>query len=455
MQRLAAALRVRRLGRASFSKVPESVEVEINSNANASPPALQSALGMGLSLPPSRAPLFRPSPLSAFARRYEPLLAALGVFSRRAAVGQASDDLWRSLEEQATQECWFGGAGGGAGGGLGLRRTWAAEHALLALHVWIVHCRLKVDYNVRDAADAAEGGHASRVVFSGRQMMDQLFSRFWEDTTLRIRNAGIQELSVNRQLGDVQKATFHDFFEYDGERRPGQSPAVSAPHARHPDPPRACPSLPPSLPPPSLAPSPAALRVEGDEDRMELAAAVWRAVFREDEAADSEAVLRLADYVQRETTSLLLQPREDVYRGWVMWGPCVGESAAQRLARQRSMLAGEWRDALDPAGRVFFYHTATHERRWTPPDEGLYPRRRFQLMQYLADKPECARRIGDSGEALRRAGLGAALQQAIPELPGRGEEGAAAPAGEAVSSASSSASSAPKAGEVFGKRASD
>jgi len=217
MQRLAAALRVRRIGRASFSSDSSPSSIASSPAAPASaPPSLQSALGMGLSLPPSRAPLFRPSPLSAFARRYEPLLSALGVFSRRAAVGQASDDLWRSVEEQATQECWFGGAGGGAQGGLGLRRTWAAEHALLALHLWIVHCRLKVDYDVRDAAGAAEGGRASRVVFSGRQMMEQLFSRFWEDTTLRIRNAGIQELSVNRQLGDVQKATFHDFFEYDG-----------------------------------------------------------------------------------------------------------------------------------------------------------------------------------------------------------------------------------------------
>lgn len=80
------------------------------------------------------------------------------------------------------------------------------------------------------------------------------------------------------------------------------------------------------------------------------------------------------------------QPKEDVYRGWLTWGPCVGETPEIRLDRQRRMLEGEWREAFHPDGRLFFYHTATHETRWEPPSEGLYERRRFALLKYMESK---------------------------------------------------------------------
>jgi len=137
----------------------------------------------------------------------------------------------------------------------------------------------------------------------------------------------------------------------------------------------------------------AALKVCDADDGMELAAAVWRGVFKEDEGADTEAVLALADYARREVLAVAQQPREDVYRGWVSWGPAAGEDAAARLARQRRMLEGEWRDALTPTGRLFFYHTASHERRWDAPAEGFYGRRRVALMRHLEAHPACAARL--------------------------------------------------------------
>lgn len=77
-------------------------------------------------------------------------------------------------------------------------------------------------------------------------------------------------------------------------------------------------------------------------------------------------------------------------RGWITWGPCVGETKEGRLARQRRMLEGEWRESLHPDGRVFFYHTTTHERRWEPPAEGLYARRRYALVQYFEAQKQAA-----------------------------------------------------------------
>ena len=173
-----------------------------------------------------------------------------------------------------------------------------------------------------------------------------------------------------------------------------------------------------------------------------------RGVFRESETSNTEAVLRLADYVRREVLSLLVvrragggsgecgrrrwrrgrteqetnkctrplssvphprhqQPKEDVYRGWITWGPVVGETDADRLARQRRMLEGEWREALHADGRVFFYHTATAERRWDPPPGGaLYGRRRFALQRYLEEN-EGAR--AGATAAMGAAGAAAAL----------------------------------------------
>jgi hypothetical protein len=100
----------------------------------------------------------------------------MGSFRASAKLGERSTDVFASLEEQATQNAWYEA--------LRLPRTWITEHSLLALHVWILHNRFKVDYNV----PATE--------FSGRRMQEELFERFWEDTTRRIRNAGVAELST-------------------------------------------------------------------------------------------------------------------------------------------------------------------------------------------------------------------------------------------------------------------
>ena len=153
---------------------------------------------------------------------------------------------------------------------------------------------------------------------------------------------------MNKQLENVQKFTFDDLFGYD-----------------------------------------AGIAVI-DDDNMELAAAIWKGVFREAEGADTESVLRLADYVRREVVNVMQHPKEDLYRGWIAWGPCVGESPLDRVERQKRMLAGEWREALHPDGRIFFYHTSTHERRWEAPAEGLYERRRFALTTYIDKKNAAA-----------------------------------------------------------------
>jgi len=62
---------------------------------------------------------------------------------------------------------------------LGLPRNWITEQALISLHIWLFHNRFKVDYNVPG-------------LYNGRRMQEELFERFWHDTTVRIRNAGVR-----------------------------------------------------------------------------------------------------------------------------------------------------------------------------------------------------------------------------------------------------------------------
>lgn len=177
---------------------------------------------------------------------------------------------------------------------------------------------------------------------------------------------------------------------------------------------------------------------------MELAAALWKGIFREDDAANSEGVLMLADYTRRELVSVLTQPKEDVYRGWISWGPCVGESPAQRTERQRRMLEGEWREALDLKGQVYFYHTASQERRWEPPAEGLYDRRRFALTRFLE-----ARSGGDAAALLDAGRKGASAKlEASGSGSGGSKDGQTTAAGGATGAAAGR--SAPAAGSATG-----
>jgi len=126
--------------------------------------------GTGVGLPASRPSYWQPTPPNVFVRRYYYLLKLLGVFSRKAEAGGSSEAIFRSIEEQATQSVWWDT--------LGLQRNWITEHAMISLHVWLLHNRFKVDFNVPG-------------LFNGRRMQEMLFERFWEDTTLRIRNAGV------------------------------------------------------------------------------------------------------------------------------------------------------------------------------------------------------------------------------------------------------------------------
>eukprot|EP01138_Halocafeteria_seosinensis_P006805 gb/GECG01006958.1/.p1 GENE.gb/GECG01006958.1/~~gb/GECG01006958.1/.p1 ORF type:complete len:416 (+),score=59.94 gb/GECG01006958.1/:1-1248(+) len=271
-------------------------------------------------IPTQRVPMYKPPPFTYKEKFFYPLRKAMGAYSKWAIMANNARTVFRSLEEQATQDCWFDA--------LGLDRTWLNEHNLIALHVWIVHRRHMIDlYGERE--------------FNGRLADKELFDYFWEDTQRRIRNAGVGEVSVNKQLEMVQKATFMDMFEYD-----------------------------------------AGIAVT-DDDNLELAGALFRGIFQSDENVNTETVLQLADWVREEVWNILTHPKEDFYRGWITWSPALGETKQDRVERQKQMFRGEWRESIWADGKIYFYNTVTGESTQEIPEEGLYSKRRWALQAHV------------------------------------------------------------------------
>ena len=75
------------------------------------------------------------------------------------------------------------------------------RHALINLHVWMVHNRLR------------SGG--KNVDSEGKVMQEQLYDRFWENTTERIRALGVPELTVNKHLKETQSLSFGSAMSFD------------------------------------------------------------------------------------------------------------------------------------------------------------------------------------------------------------------------------------------------
>lgn len=258
-------------------------------------------------------------------RMLYPLRKAIGAYSKWAVISENVAAVMRSCEEQATQEAWYTA--------LGLPRSFMTEHSLLALHLWMIHRRHVVDF--------WEPGE-----FCGRLSDKEMFEAFWQDTQRRIRAVGVTEMSVNKQLEHVQKATLMDMFELDT----------------------------------GLAAT--------DDENLSLAGALYRGLFQQDPDIPAERVLLMADWVRREVWNILTQPVEDVYRGWITWSPVLGESREQRLDRQKQLFDGsQWRDAVWIDGSVYFANPVTGERTRKleeVPAGALTGRRRWALIQHMA-----------------------------------------------------------------------
>ena len=184
------------------------------------------------------------------------LLGMLGYYGEESTRIRNAEALLQSCENQAARKAWYGRGR--------VPSEFRPKHAMLMTHVWLVHKRLM------------GGGGDSK---SNKLLQEALFDELWENTQLRIRNMGINELMVNKNLGDVQKYSFPMLLSFD------QAVAEADP-----------------------------------EERLDhLGAAAWRNIWLADRKLTVEHCMEMAAYIERAQAMLEKTDVEAVKEGRIAW----------------------------------------------------------------------------------------------------------------------------------------
>lgn len=179
---------------------------------------------------------------------------------------------------------------------------------MLVLHVWMIHTRLKTVFK--------EGG---------RQLQEHLFERVWEAARREVRHLGVPEISVNKTVQSLQQVSFGAMISYDAGLE------------------------------------------ETDDDELALGSALWRNLFAGAQVPEDN-VLRVAEYVRREVAAIHALPLDHFAAGFIPFGPAIGETGDERIARHNRLADGEWRMALTDGGAAYYHHTRTGESVWRLPE---------------------------------------------------------------------------------------
>ncbi len=204
-----------------------------------------------------------------------------------------------------------------------------SRQTMIMIHVWMLHSRL-----------LKEGT-------KGTMLQECMFDELWDDTCIRIRNAGINEIMVTKRLGEVQGYSFRSCLELDQ-----------------------------------------AMTMASDDEKVEeIAGALWRGVYQRNNDIEPDHVLEMANYIRLEAASVQELPSDAILEGRVAFGSIdhlwAGASAKNKISRtggvKKYVLAGaesssgaggdegEWRTNLSSKGTVYYYHSKTRETTWTKP----------------------------------------------------------------------------------------
>jgi cytochrome b pre-mRNA-processing protein 3 len=171
-------------------------------------------------------------------------------------------------------------------------------------------------------------------------IQEELFDILWNDTRARIRAEGVNELTVNKHLKDVQQITFLHLTHYD--------------HAFQ--------------------------EFANNDGRRfeELAGAIWIHVLNRDEETYNDQLKRLAAYVEYQYINLVHGIPDDYFwEGRIPWGdlpvfsdmkdndgkaldPVTSASGLERLPEA-------WIKTLTDAGDTYYWNTETNITSWEKP----------------------------------------------------------------------------------------
>ena len=236
------------------------------------------------------------------------VLTGLGLGSRPTLAG--ANSLLFNCKDVADHHSWYNE-------GL-IGEEFRSKHHLIMLHCWLVHKRLIVE--------------GSR----GKTVQEAMFDELWEDTSNRIRGVGVNELSVNKHLKEVQGSSFRYCLELDE--------ALTKEH--------------------------------NDEILEEVGGALWRYNFVRNDDVEVDHVMAMAEYVFREYESLQSVGDTAICEGRIQFGELpewpgasVRVDGSGMYAEGKAPDAGEWKQAISNDGRVYWWNTQTRESRWTLPKQ--------------------------------------------------------------------------------------
>ena len=172
-------------------------------------------------------------------------------------------------------------------------------------------------------------------------MQEELFDILWNDTRARIRAEGVNELTVNKHLKDVQQLTFLHLTHYD--------------HAFQ--------------------------EFTNDDGKRfeELAGAIWIHVLNRDEEAYNDQLKRLAAYVEYQYVNLMHGVPDDYFwEGRIPWGDLpvfsdMKDNDGNELDKPVKSIDGleslpePWVKTLTDAGTPYYWNTDTNVTSWTKP----------------------------------------------------------------------------------------
>ncbi|OQS07025.1 hypothetical protein THRCLA_00975 [Thraustotheca clavata] len=243
--------------------------------------------------------------------RWKWLLKLLGYFNEEASMTTKSALLYSSCVNQAAHPSFYRA--------LDIPPDFRSQQALLILHVWIVHRRLisvKIPHADKSKVDP------------GKVLQEALFDRLWEDTTIRIRNQNVSELTVNKHLHEVQQRSFNQCVAYDN---------YFASHGA----------------------------------KRALSDAISKHVLNVEPSSKPSQTALLTAYVQRELKTMQNQPLEVLETGDLPWGPPLANPSNIAYDDDEFDLIGQrygnWRSALDIRGTRYFWNLTTRFSSWEKP----------------------------------------------------------------------------------------
>jgi cytochrome b pre-mRNA-processing protein 3 len=203
-----------------------------------------------------------------------------------------------------------------------------SRQQMIMVHVWLIHRRL-----------ITEGSR-------GTTLQECMFDELWDETSIRIRNAGIHEMMVNKRLKDVQGYSFRTCMELD-----------------------------------------AAMTMPSEDEKLEeVAGSLWRGVYQRNNEIEPDHVLELAEYVKAEAASIMELPSEAVLEGRIEFGDISNLWSNGIIATPKKVMkggkyidtsndkntdsnsSGIWRTNLSSSGTVYYYNTETRITQWEKPE---------------------------------------------------------------------------------------